>query len=439
MFSFFRYCYTLVLYITLPLVFLRLLWRSLRVPAYRQRWLERLGIFNFEHKTKNCIWVHAVSVGEVVAAIPVINALQARYPELSITVTTTTPTGSQRVMQSLGKTVTHVYLPYDLPWALNNFIRRVTPKILLILETELWPNLINSCHGKNIPIIIVNARLSAKSFAGYFKIKFLVSKILQQVTKVAAQSEADAERFKQLGIDKNKLQVIGNLKFDVQIPVAQQQAGKNLKLSLNNRLVWVAASTHAGEEEQIILAYKQVKTKFANCLLILIPRHPERFNEVAKLLEKNQLTYIKRSSGLSCSLDTAVLLGDTMGEMNIFYAAADVAFVGGSLVNLGGHNVLEPAALGVPIITGIHMSNFQEITNKLLAGKAICIINNYQELADKIIDWFINDESRKYIGAQGQAVIAQNRGALDRVTAELATFLSPSPLVPQQLNLVASH
>lgn len=415
MFTLLRYLYSLVITLALPFIFFRLLWRSRKVPAYRSRWLERLGVFKNPGLTANGIWLHAVSVGEVVAAVPLINALLAAYPGMPIIVTTTTPTGSERLRQALGDKIFHVYMPYDLTWALKLFLNIIKPRCLIIMETELWPNLLHLCKQKNIPVIIANARLSDKSFAGYFRFKKIISNILNQITYVAAQSQLDAERFILLGMPADKVQAVGNLKFDVKInPIV------NSRLVVNNRTILVAASTHAGEEEQVLQAFNNVKKQQSDLLLILVPRHPDRFNTVAKLLEKNNLNYVRRSSGDAISQNVAVLLGDTMGELNIFYSVADIAFVGGSLMPIGGHNLLEPAAFGVPIITGPYYSNFKEITNKLLQADGLRIINNPVQLADQIVEWLDDENIRKQIGVNANAMIEQNRGALSKIMAVIS-------------------
>lgn len=419
MFAISRFIYSLFITLALPVIFARLLLRSIKVPAYRQRLLERLGIYPdlrvLPQFKPEGIWIHAVSVGEVVAALPLIKALQANYPAMSITLTTTTPTGSQRVKQSLGNSVTHVYMPYDTPWAIANLVRLLQPRCLIIMETELWPNLLHACHSQRVPIIVANGRISDRSLQGYSRIKWFVSKLLQQVTFVAAQSQMDSERFVQLGLAPQKVQTAGNLKFEVQVSNLQQECGNSLKESLSQRLVLVAASTHANEEEQILAAFKVVRAKYPHSLLILVPRHPDRFDLVADLIQQQQLSFIRRSSGMICDEDTQVLLGDTMGELYIFYAAADIAFVGGSLVPIGGHNLLEPAALGVPSITGPHVSNFKEIAMLLQKAGSLQTVHNVAELTSQILAWFGAAELRQQLGARSRQVIEQNRGATNNL------------------------
>lgn len=426
LYSLLRYLYSLVITIALPLIFLRLLWRSFRVPAYRQGWLQRLGIFNGPALKAQGVWIHAVSVGEVVAAIPLILALHAQDPELTVTVTTTTPTGAQRLKQSLGSKVTHLYLPYDLPWAILALLKHIQPQCLINMETELWPNVLNVCKIKNIPVLIVNARLSNRSIKGYLRIKWIVAKMLRQVAFVAAQSQLDADRFLQLGMQADRLQVTGNLKFDVQIPDQQILSGKQLKISLEQRVIWVAASTHSGEEEIILKIFAQLKDKFPQCLLILVPRHPDRFNQVAVLIEKYKLPYVRRSLNTACSSETSVLLGDTMGELNIFYAAADLAFVGGSLVNVGGHNLLEPATFALPIATGAYLSNFQDIADLLAQAGGVVVVNDPPQLTATVSAWLADPELRAMLGKNALQVVQQNKGATTKTMQIIASYLRPS-------------
>ncbi len=426
LYSILRYLYSLVITITLPLIFLRLLWRSLRVSAYRNGWLQRLGIFRGPAPKPHGIWIHAVSVGEVVAATPLIIALLAKDPALTITVTTTTPTGAQRLHQSLGAKVIHYYLPYDLPWAIRALIKHIQPQCLINMETELWPNVLYVCKTNNIPLLIVNARISDRSIKGYLRIKWIVAKMLQQVTFVAAQSQLDAERFLQLGMRADSLKVTGNLKYDVQLSEQHVQKGMQLKTTLEQRAVWVAASTHSGEEDLILKLFAQLKNKFPQCLLILVPRHPDRFNQVAALIEKYKLQYVRRSQNVDCTRETSVLLGDTMGELNIFYAAADLAFVGGSLVNVGGHNLLEPATFALPIVTGAYLSNFQDIADKLVQAGGVVVVNDLKQLTATVSAWLADPELRTMLGKNAQQVVQQNKGATAKTMLIIASFLHPS-------------
>lgn len=392
-----------------------MLLRSTKLPAYRARLLERLGIYSKLVFKPNGVWIHAVSVGEVVAAVPLIKALQSKYVAIPITVTTMTPTGAQRVQQMLGNTVTHVYIPYDISWCIVNLIKKIRPLCLIIMETELWPNLLNTCKARSIPVIIANARLSDRSFPRYMRFRWFIQQMLRDITYVATQSELDTQRFLQLGLDANKITTVGNLKFEVQIDALQLQAGKALKASIGERLILVAASTHEGEEQLVLQAFKQIHQSHPDCLLILIPRHPDRFNNVAELLTQQQVNFIRRSSHANCTSDTTIILGDTMGELYMYYAAADVAFVGGSLVPVGGHNLLEPAAIGVPCITGSHLENFKDIAKLLTTAGLLQIVQDSAQLAQQCLIWFKSAELRSQVGNNAKQILLQNCGAVEKI------------------------
>ncbi len=397
--------------------------RSVKLPAYRDRLLERIGFYTKFSVNPTGIWIHAVSVGEVVAAVPLIRALQSKYAAMPITVTTTTPTGAQRVRQTFGNTVTHIYMPYDIPWCINRLINKIQPLCLVIMETELWPNLLNTCNNQSIPVIMANARLSDRSFPRYMRLRWFLKNILQQITFVATQSQLDTDRFLQLGLPYNKITTVGNLKFEVQIDEQQLHAGKKLKDTIGQRLVFVAASTHAGEEQQILQAFKLIQQSYCDCLLILIPRHPDRFNSVAELLTQQRVNFIRRSSGEICATDTAIILGDTMGEMYTYYAAADVAFVGGSLVPIGGHNLLEPAALGVPCITGPYLENFKDIAKLLIGAGLLQVVQDGAQLAQQCKEWFGSKDLRAQLGNNAKKIILQNRGATKKILNVICQYL----------------
>lgn len=407
--------------LALPLLVLRLLWKSISFPGYRQRIPERLGIFTGLVVKPGGFLIHAVSVGEVVLTFPLIKALQTQYPDLPITLTTTTPTGSQRVLQTLKDKVAHVYMPFDLPWAIESLYNKVKPCCVIIMETEIWPHLIQMGKRHNIPVLIVNGRISDQSIGRYLAVKYLIGKILQQVASVSAQSQQDGDRFLQLGLPAHKLQVNGNLKFDAQVNEQQLQIGRQLKVALSDRLILVAASTHPGEEELVLNAFQQVQTKFPSAMLILIPRHPDRFNSVAELLSTRHINYVRRTETKAITADVAVLLGDTMGEMGIYYAMADVAYVGGSLVPVGGHNLLEPAALGLPTITGPNYFNFKEIVALLQKSDALSVAQTSNDLAQQVIELFVNSNLRLQKGEHALKVFMQNRGALDRLMTLIST------------------
>lgn len=411
--------YSLLFTLLLPWVFFRLFLRSLKFPAYRRRWAERLGFVPLP-PLEEVLWIHAVSVGEAVSAIPLVHRIRAQYPGSPILVTTMTPTGSERIQVAfkdlLGKQIYHCYLPYDLPWALSAFFRRIQPKLLVLMETELWPNLLAACHKRKVPVLIANGRLSPRSSRGYGRIRGLMKCMVRPIQGVAAQSQLDGRRFQDLGITPQKIWEMGNIKFDLQLPSYLQEAGAELREELGkDRLIWIAASTHEGEESIILETYRALKKSFPSLLLLLVPRHPDRFNKVAHLCEDKAFRIMRRSQKGPMSEDIDVFLGDTMGELLLFYAASDVAFVGGSFVPVGGHNLLEPAALGLPIVTGPQLFNFVAISEMLQDAKGVTIVQSPAELRQQF-EILLGDLSlRRFQGACAKKVVEQNRGALDRL------------------------
>ena len=409
-----RALYTLLLYLVFPLVLLRLLWRSIKAPAYRERWLERLGLFT-PPGAWGGLWIHAVSVGEVQAVLPLIRQLLADNPGLPITVTTTTPTGSARVVEQLGEQVFHVYFPYDLPLALTGFIRRVRPRALLMVETEIWPNLLHSCRRHGVYTLLANARLSARSAQRYARLGRFTRDTFAHIDCIAAQTEADAARFRALGVAADRVFVTGSIKFDIRIPASLEEQVEVLRREWGGRPVWVAGSTHDGEDELVLQAHHQVLYSFPNALLILVPRHPERFERVAGLCKREHLKLARRSRHGSYGTQTQVYLGDTMGELPVVIGSADVAFIGGSLVPTGGHNMLEAAAQGVAVCFGPHVFNFAAISELLVAEGAARRVGDEVELAQQVIAWFRDASARAEAGENGRRVVRQNRGALARL------------------------
>lgn len=397
--------------------------RGRKAPAYRKRWGERYG-FHRQPLQKGGIMLHSVSVGETLAAIPLVRALRHRYPSLPITVTTMTPTGSERVLSAFGSDVQHVYLPYDLPDAINRFLNNIDPRLVLIMETELWPNLIAALHHRQIPLVIANARLSARSAAGYAKLGSLVRTLLRRITLIAAQNEEDAERFIQLGAPRNQLSVTGSLKFD--ISVTPQMAAKSVTLRRQwapHRPVWTAASTHEGEESIILGAHKTLLQQFPDLLLILVPRHPERFPDAVSLVHEAGLTCITRSSGVVPPASVQVVVGDTMGELMLLYGMSDLAFVGGSLVERGGHNPLEPAAHAIPVLMGPHIFNFKDICARLEDADGLITVTNEASLVKEISLLLSDEDYRNYYGRHAVEVLYQNQGALQRLLDLLEPYL----------------
>ncbi|MWP61421.1 lipid IV(A) 3-deoxy-D-manno-octulosonic acid transferase [Gilliamella sp. Pas-s25] len=408
--------YTVLLYLIQPFVWLRLLWRSCKAPAYRKRWFERYG-FCQNKVESNGILLHAVSVGETIAAIPLIKALQQQYPNLPITVTTMTPTGSERVKSSFGDSVHHVYLPYDLPCAINRFLKTTQPKLVIIMETELWPNFICQCYKRNIPLILANARLSERSANRYRKLGRAISHLLSKISTVAAQNKQDGERFVSLGLPSDHLAITGSIKFDIDLTTQQQQKIAMLKQQWQlNRPVFIAASTHSGEDEIILSAFERLLQTYPNLLLILVPRHPERFKTVEKLINDRGLNYINRSSNQVPTKQTQVILGDTMGELIELYGMADITFVGGSLVKHGGHNPLEPALHHIPIISGEHFFNFKVICEQLISANGMIICTSSADALYSAVNTLLaNKSNSQQIGEQAYQVLKQNQGALNRL------------------------
>ncbi len=406
--------YTILFYLLVPFILLRLQWRGLRAPGYRQRWSERFGCFPSFDITAS-IWIHAVSVGEVMATERLVKRLLEAHPDLPVVVTTTTPTGSERVSTLFGDSVLHVYAPYDLPFALRNFIRRTKPRLLVMMETEIWPNMLAVCEQKGIPTILANARLSEKSAYNYAKWPGFTRMILGMIGLVAAQGESDAKRFIALGMPAERITVTGSVKFDSRLPASLLERSEVLRREWADRPVWVAASTQEGEDEQVLAAHRIIRDAVPNALLVLVPRHPERFDKVFALCKREKFYCVRRSSGEPCASDVEVFLGDTMGELSLFLAAADAAFVGGSLIKRGGQNVLEPASLGKPVAFGPHMYNFAAISELLLEKDAAQVVLGARDLAEVIRLWLVDASERARVGENGRRVVQENQGAVDRL------------------------
>lgn len=419
-----RGLYTALLCLALPCMLLRLLWRSLKTPAYRGRWKERLGLFE-PPGGADTLWIHAVSVGEVQAALPLVRLLQQRHPDQPIVITTTTPTGSQRVKELFGAELFHVYAPYDLPWIVERFLDRARPRLMVLMETEIWPNMLAICRRRGIPSLLANARLSGRSARGYARLGAFTRQTFETIGLIAAQAPADAERFAALGAPPDRIEVTGSIKFDIRLPrILNEQAEAVRRLWGHDRPVWVAASTHEGEDEQVLDAHACIRRRLPACLLVLVPRHPERFDRVAALCLKRGFNLVRRSSQADCGPETSVFLGDSMGELPVFLAGADVAFVGGSLVQHGGHNMLEPAALGVPVVFGPHNFNFAAISELLLQEHAAVRVENAGELAAVVEGWLEDASERSRVGENGRRVVEQNRGALEKLAGLIDRMLA---------------
>lgn len=424
-----RFFYILVFYLVVPFILLRLLWRAIAAPAYAKRWSERFAFFAPLaplDTDKKVVWFHTVSVGEFIAALPLIRKLQARG-DLQLVVTTTTPTGSDRVRVSLGDSVFHVYAPYDLPDVLARFIGRIRPSLLLIMETELWPNTLAACAKRNIPSLLVNARMSEKSARGYEKFSLLARPMLQFLTKALVQNKIDAARFNRIGLPVANTEVTGNIKFDLTIADDLRSRANVLKQEWSNNgehLLWIAASTHQGEDEIILDAFAQAIQNSAvkTLRLILVPRHPERFNSVANLCVSRGFVTARRSEK-RVDAKAQIILGDTMGELLLMFGASDIAFVGGSLVPNGGHNFIEPAAWQLPILSGSHVFNFAEVARLLGDAGALTLVSSMSDLAREVELLAIDMAERTKRGQAALQVANDNRGALDKTLKIIEHYL----------------
>jgi len=421
-----RNIYTIGFYLALPVILLRLWWRGRKLPAYRRHVQERLGKYSAK-PLANAIWLHAVSYGETVAAEPLIHALLETYPDTPIVVTHMTPTGRARAQKTFADKVLHSYIPYDVPKFIKRFIQHFQPKLVILMETELWPNILCTVGQHHIPIIIANARLSERSAKGYLKISKLCQTMLRNISHVATQSAADKERFIKIGMPSAKVSVLGNMKFDIHQPEQLITQGKSLRQDYApHRPVWIAASTHEGEEDIILNTHKILKNNLPESLLILVPRHPDRFEIVAQLCHQAGYKTVRRSEQTPIETNTDILLGDTMGEMYLFYAAADIAFVAGSFAKIGGHNLLEPALVGLPVLTGPMLFNTIEISELLINAGNTHIVHNAQELAQTLLKLFQDQPQRITMGEKGQQTIAKHRGALERHLALIQSQYSPT-------------
>lgn len=418
-----RNLYTLIFNLALPLILLRLYWRGRRAPAYRQRWRERLACYRGE-SLQDVIWFHAVSVGEAEAAFPLIKLMRVRYPDARFLVTTTTPTGSTRVRAVLADSVEHVYLPYDLPPVLTRFFRHFRPRMAVFMEKEVWPNLFAACRQRAIPLYVINARLSERSASAYRKIPWLIKPALDCATMIATQTDEDRTRFVDIGARDDRVMVLGNIKFDVDIAHAVIEAGQALRAeTFAGRFVWILASTHHDEEARLLPVYRELKQRIPELLLMIAPRHPERFAPVEQLCKDQGLEVVVRSGHAPVTTTTDVYLADSMGELKILYAASDVAFVGGSLVPVGGHNVLEPAAIGVPVLFGSQMFNFEEIAQQILAAKAALRCEDRQAIVEAVLKIHGDPRYRSALIANAKDFVCRNQGATGRIADELARAL----------------
>ena len=422
-----RLIYTAIFYLALPLYFVRLIIRAVQNPDYLKRWGERLGYgSNLPTEGKTVLWIHAVSVGEVNASIPLVRSLLDTYSNSEILVTTSTPTGSKILLDKMGARVKHQYVPLDLPACLNVFLDRWNPKAVIVLETEIWPNILSMCKERGIFTALVNARLSEKSKDKYNIVKPLAAEALGNLDLLIAQYDSDADRFKEINTSL-KIEVCGNLKFDQQVPEEMHSISSSIRDSWSDdgqRPTLIAASTHETEEEFVLDAFLEILGEAKEALLILVPRHPERFETVFEYIQNRELSVARRSNKDDVTPKTQVLLGDTMGELNFLYSVSDVAFVGGSLVDHGGQNLLEPASLGLPLSSGKSLRNFQEIADELQESKALFLIEEQKELSDFFIDMISKPKKSARIGKASAKVFEKNRGVLIKINQSLNKHLS---------------
>jgi 3-deoxy-D-manno-octulosonic-acid transferase len=427
-----RHVYSALFTCLLPLIILRMLWRSRLAPAYRRRLGERLAWFpplvDGGEADRPLVWIHAVSLGETLAARPLIDALLAGQPSHRLLVTTTTPTGSERIRALFGDRVHHVYAPWDTPGAVRRFLRRCRPKVLVLMETELWPNLLHYCQRDGCRVILANARLSARSAAGYARVGALTRPMMHNLDAVAAQSAADGERFVELGLASERLAICGSIKFDVSLDEAlrDRAAALRQRWNLEARPVCLVASTHRGEDAIAVDLYQRLRRVHGSALLLLAPRHPERFDEVVRLCRDAGLAVQRRSEGGDLQADTQVLVIDTLGELLLLFGIADIAVIGGSFIPNGGHNPLEAAVWGVPVLTGPSMFNFADVTERLAAAGALEQVRDADALAHTACALVSDQEERLRRGRAGQRVVEESRGALPRIAALIEEQLAAS-------------
>ena len=417
-----RFLYTSLLSLVAPFFLYALYKNKENKPKFGKRWVEHFG-FSPELKDNNAtpLWIHTVSVGEAIAASPLIRALKKQKPQQAIVVTTTTSTGAAQI-QKLGDLVEHRYMPLDFSFAVKNFIRRINPSALLIMETELWPNTLHTLNKHNIPVSIINARLSERSYLRYLKFQFIFNLLSKNINQLLCQTEADAQRFILLGVDKQKVHITGSIKFDISIPPEAVQEGEKLKNTIQaDTPVWIAASTHKGEDEKILEAHKLLRDKIPEALLILVPRHPERFSSVNELCKSQGFNVLSRTRKQAITQSTSVYLGDTMGEMLVLIGAADICFMGGSLIGekVGGHNLLEPAALAKPCLTGPSFYNFQIITEQLINEHACIVCQSAEDIASNLVALFSDKARLQQMGMAALNVVNKNKGALNSTLALL--------------------
>jgi 3-deoxy-D-manno-octulosonic-acid transferase len=421
-----RPLYSLLIRLVLPFVFLSLALRGVRDRVYWKGWAQRLG-FGARRDGARCLWLHAVSLGEMSAAAPLVRALLERHPERPLVLTSATPAGRARAQALFGTVADIRFLPYDSPGGTRRFLRRINPALALIMETELWPNLFHACAERGVPVVLASARLSQRSVSSYRRFSALIRGVFTDNVRIAAQAPSDAARFEQIGAASTSILVLGNVKFDIPLEAERAAEGHSLRDGFGARAVWIAGSTHAGEDEQVLSAHAALLRERPDALLLLVPRHKERFEPVAELLAAKGVPFTRRSGGSTPQAMHQVLLVDTLGELQRLYAAADVAFVGGSLVPIGGHNLLEPAALGLPVLTGPHNANARDIAQLLIEAGAAEVVADAAALGAALVRLLSDPDARARRGAAGRALIEANRGSVARLIELTESLLAPRP------------
>lgn len=425
-----RWLYNILFTLAIPLDGIRLLHRSRKHPGAHLGWTQRLGVgLPSLTESKPVIWCHAVSLGEVNLSAPLVRGLLKQHPEHQIHITTTTLTGMQAINKHFPNEVSTSYFPYDHPWSSKRFFQKIKPSMLVLMETEIWLNHLHHCHQQKIPVFIFNARLSERSAKGYQKIRSELNQFIwPAIHTVATQTEEDAKRFQSLGLEKEKIAITGNIKYDISIDTALFEQAKKMKNKWGaTRPTWIAASTHETEEEIILKAFEKIKTQTQDALLILVPRHPQRFDKVADLLTQSSFQFARRSQQDDVNNQTDILLVDTIGELCLFYAASDIAFVGGSLSQTGGHNLLEATAYDCPVITGPHTFNFNKMVEEYRQADAISIIEDENSLVREVSNAFKNESQSQSRHQRAKMLLKRNRGALAKLLDLADHQLSSNP------------
>jgi 3-deoxy-D-manno-octulosonic-acid transferase len=419
-----RAFYAALLLLSYPFVVLLTIWRAARNPAYRGGRRERFGWVH-PSAPRDVVWIHAVSAGEVIAAAPLMRRLMTLAPNAPVLVTTMTPTGANQVRRLLGNRVTHCYAPYDYPWALRRFLKRVRPRLLVLIETELWPNMLRLTAARRVPVVLINARMSERSANRYRRVASLTRSMLNRLTWIAAQYPEHAQRYVELGARAEIVDVVGNIKFDVELPddFAERVAALKNRWKMANRPVWIAASTHAGEDQIVLDAHRRVLERQPGALLILVPRHPERFDSVAELASVG-LAVQRMTNGSGG--EAQVVVGDTMGQLIYLYGAAQIAFIGGSLIEAGGHNPIEPASVGLPILMGPYDFNFASVAAMFERAGCLHRVTDATLLGQSVNALFDDGERRAAEVERARAVVSANAGATDRIAQRLAHELDAS-------------